>query len=73
MILVLSWLLIDLRVPRALSLDKEIYNTRAPYMLLMHISHVLENIDYLIHPLSFNQVKDEANHLLMSVNELVKP
>ena len=39
----------------------------------MYITYALENTDYLIYPLSFNLVKDEANYLLMSVNALIKP
>jgi hypothetical protein len=30
-----------------LGLYEEIYNTRAPYTWLVHVSHALENIDYL--------------------------
>jgi len=30
-----------------LGLYKEIYNARAPYTWLVHVSHALENIDYL--------------------------
>ena len=36
------------------------------------ISYATENRDYLIHPLSFDLVEDEANYLLMSVNALIK-
>jgi len=35
-------------------------------------SYATENIYYLTHPLSFNLVEDEANHLLMAVNTLIK-
>ena len=49
--------------PWALSLDEDIYNARDSYT-----SHATENIDYLIHPLSFDLVKDEASHLFVSVN-----
>ena len=36
-------------------------------------SYATENIDYLTHPLSFDLVEDEANHLLASVNVLIRP
>jgi hypothetical protein len=35
--------------------------------------YAIENIDYLIHPLSFDLVEDEANHLLVSVNASNEP
>jgi hypothetical protein len=36
------------------------------------MSYATKNIDYLIYPLSFNLVEDEANYLLISVNALIK-
>ena len=36
-------------------------------------SYATENTDYLTHPLSFDLVEDEANHLLVSINVLIKP
>ena len=48
-------------------LYKEIYKAR-----ILYISYAIENIDYLIYPLSFDLVEDEANYLLMSVNALIK-
>jgi len=33
----------------------------------------LENIDYLIHPLSFELFKVKANHLLVSINKSIEP
>ena len=36
------------------------------------MSYAIEDIGYLIYPLSFNLVEDEANHLLISVNALIK-
>ena len=56
-----------------LGLYKEIYNARAPCTWLVHVSHALENIDYLIYPLSFDLVEDEASHLLVSVNASIEP
>jgi len=47
---------------------KRFYKARVPYT-----SYAIENTDYLIYPFSFNLVKDEANHLLVSVNALIKP
>jgi hypothetical protein len=35
-------------------------------------SYATKNIDYLTHPLSFDLVEDEANHLLVSVNALIE-
>ena len=35
-------------------------------------SYATENTDYLIYPLSFNLVEDEANYLLVSVYALIK-
>jgi len=35
-------------------------------------SYASKNIDYLIYPLSFDLVEDEANYLLVSVNALIK-
>ena len=35
-------------------------------------SYATENTDYLTHPLSFNLVEDEANHLLVSVNASIE-
>ena len=51
-----------------LGLYKEIYKVRNPCT-----SYAIENTDYLTHPLSFDLVEDEANHLLVSVNVLIKP
>jgi len=72
--MILTWLLIDVSFvnPRPLGLYKEIYNTRAPYTWLVRVSHALENIDYLTHPLSFKLFKVKANHLLVPVNVLIK-
>jgi len=39
---------------------------------IMHVSHALENTDYLTHPLSLDLVEDEANYLPVSVNVLIK-
>jgi hypothetical protein len=64
MILILSWLLIDLG---PLGLYEEIYKVRNSCT-----SYAIENTDYLTHPLSFNLVEDEANYLLVSVNALIK-
>jgi hypothetical protein len=36
------------------------------------MSYATKNTDYLIHPLSFDLVKDEASHLLISVYALIK-
>jgi hypothetical protein len=36
-------------------------------------SYAMENTDYLTHPLSFELFKVKANHLLVSVNALIKP
>jgi len=44
-----------------------------PRIYNLYTSYAIENIDYLIHPLSFDLVEDEANHLLMSVNALIEP
>jgi len=57
--------------PGPLGLYKEIYNTRTLYTWLVHVSHALENTDYLTHPLSFKLFKVKANHL-MPVNKLIK-
>ena len=35
-------------------------------------SYATKNIDYLIYPLSFDLVKDEASYLLVSVYALIK-
>ena len=35
-------------------------------------SYATENTDYLTHPLSFDLVEGEANHLLASVNASIK-
>ena len=56
-----------------LGLYEEIYDARAPCTWLVHVSHALENIDYLTHPLSFKLFKVKASHLLMSINKLIKP
>ena len=53
--------------PWALSLDEDIYNARDSCT-----SHATENIGYLIYPLSFNLVEDEASYLFVSVNALIK-
>jgi hypothetical protein len=37
------------------------------------VPRLMENTDYLTHPLSFDLVEDEANHLLVSVNESIEP
>ena len=52
---------------------EEIYNARAPYTWLVHVSHALENTDYLTPPLSFELFKVKANHLLVPVNVSIKP
>jgi len=39
----------------------------------MHVSHALENTDYLTHPLSFKLFEVKASHLLVSINKLIKP
>ena len=36
------------------------------------MSYATKNTDYLIYPLSFDLVKDEASHLLISVYALIK-
>ena len=36
------------------------------------MSYATKNTDYLIHPLSFDLVEDEASHLLVSVHALIK-
>jgi len=38
----------------------------------MHVFHALENIDYLIYPLSFKLFEVKASHLLVFVNKLIK-
>jgi hypothetical protein len=35
-------------------------------------SYASETTDYLIYPLSFDLVEDEANHLLVSVNASIE-
>ena len=35
-------------------------------------SYAIEDTDYLIYPLSFDLVEDEASHLLVSVNALIE-
>jgi len=42
-------------------------------MWLVHVSHALENTDYLTYPLSFKLFKVKANHLLVPVNALIEP
>ena len=37
------------------------------------MSYASKNTDYLIYPLSFDLVEDEASYLLMSVNALIEP
>jgi len=59
--------------PGPLGLYEEIYNARAPCMWLVHVSHALENTDYLTHPLSFELFEVKANHLLVPVNVLIEP
>ena len=68
MILILSWSLIDLG---PLGLYEDINEAR-PRARDSCTSYATENTDYLTHPLSFNLVEDEANHLLVSVNALIK-
>ncbi len=51
-----------------LRLYEEIYKARVSCT-----SYATENTDYLTHPLSFDLVEDEANHLLISVNASIKP
>ena len=63
----MGWLIDDLDVG-PLGLYEEIYKVRVPCT-----SYATENTDYLTHPLSFDLVEDEANHLLVSVNALIKP
>ena len=55
-----------------LGLDEDIYNTRDP-CTDQCTSYATENIDYLIYPLSFDLVEDEASYLLVSVYALIKP
>ena len=56
-----------------LGLYKEIYDVRAPCTWLVHVSHALENTDYLTHPLSFKLFEVKASHLLVSVNKSIEP
>ena len=51
-----------------LGLDEDIYNARD-----LCTSYASENTDYLTYPLSFDRVKDEASHLLVSVYASIKP
>ena len=54
-----------------LGLYKDIDNTRSRARNLC-TSYATKNIDYLIYPLSFDLVEDEASHLLVSVYTLIK-
>jgi len=73
--MILTWSFFDLLMvdPGPLGLYKEIYNACAPCTWLIHVSHALENTDYLTHPLSFKLFKVKANHLLVPVNMLIEP
>jgi len=51
-----------------LGLDEDIYN-----ICNLYTSYATKNTDYLIYPLSFNLVEDEASYLLVSVYALIKP
>ena len=54
-----------------LGLYEDINNIR-PRARDLCMSYATENTDYLIHPLSFNLVEDEASHLLVSVYALIE-
>jgi len=50
----------------------KIFTIHVPYIRDLYTSYATENIDYLIYPLSFDLVEDEANHLLVSVNASIE-
>ena len=50
----------------------KIFIIHVTHIYNLYTSYATENIDYLIYPLSFNLVEDEANHLLVSVSALIK-
>ena len=64
MILFIDW-------PRPLRLYEDINDAR-PRVRDLYMSYATKNTDYLTYPLSFNLVKDEASHLLVSVYALIK-
>ena len=54
-----------------LGLYKDINNAR-PHARDSCMSYATDNTDYLIYPLSFDLVEDEASHLLVSVYASIK-
>ena len=51
----------------------KIFTMHVPHARDLCTSYATKNTDYLIYPLSFDLVEDDANHLLVSVNVSIKP